>query len=242
MDFQEEKMNQKKSFVLYQDYQKHVEKLSDEDAGRLFKGIFTFIETGESPALSPVADMAFSFISAQLQRDLEKWQEVCKKRAEAGRKSGERRRAKRTDVPFAEQNQPERTDTVYETVTATDDETVSVYENETQNQPLQLQLQQKNSIPLKPERLPHPAKDEIAAFATAHHAEKYTEKFYAYYSRCGWMTKAGLPVQDWKELFLRWIEREKEPVPCCHTSGGKQQIPESPMADAYRSLIYNIDE
>ena len=59
----------KKSFILYNDYRKHIGMLSDEDAGRLFKAIYCLVNGEEPPELSPMAQMALSFISEQLERD-----------------------------------------------------------------------------------------------------------------------------------------------------------------------------
>ncbi len=77
---------EKKSFVMYADYEKHIARLSDEDAGELFKAIFTYVNTGEEVLLSPAADMAFSFMKERIDRDSEKWAVTCQKRSEAGKK------------------------------------------------------------------------------------------------------------------------------------------------------------
>ena len=79
---------EKKSFVMYADYEKHIARLSDEDAGELFKAIFTYVNTGEEVPLSPAADMAFSFMKERIDRDSEKWAATCQKRSEAGKKGG----------------------------------------------------------------------------------------------------------------------------------------------------------
>lgn len=62
-------MDGKNSFILYCDIGQHLELLSDEDAGLLFKGIVHYADTGEPPQLPPMAAMAFSFIRAQIDRD-----------------------------------------------------------------------------------------------------------------------------------------------------------------------------
>ena len=88
-------MNRKKSFILFADYRMHVNRLSDEAAGRLFKGILQYVE-GIEPQFPPTADvaadaavgMAFSFIKLQISRDLEKYEAVSRRRAEAGRLGG----------------------------------------------------------------------------------------------------------------------------------------------------------
>ena len=69
----------KQSFVLYVDYGQHLECMGDEEAGQLFKALFSYAESGKMPALSPVAGMAFSFIKAQLDRDAARYEAVCEK-------------------------------------------------------------------------------------------------------------------------------------------------------------------
>lgn len=101
---------EKKSFVMYADYQKHIARLSDGDAGKLMKAIFAYVNGSDEVQLSPAADMAFSFIKERIDHDTEKWNAICQKRSEAGKKSGESRRnkqtrTKRTSVPFVEQKQ-----------------------------------------------------------------------------------------------------------------------------------------
>ena len=86
-------MAKKKSFILYADYIKHIRRLSDEDAGRLFKAIFDYVNEGKLPDLDGMAAMAFSFIANQLDTDLQKYEETCKKRSENIKKRWEMAKA-----------------------------------------------------------------------------------------------------------------------------------------------------
>ena len=85
--------NKAKSFVLYTDYAKHIARLTDEEAGKLFLAIFEYAESGKIPEFSGALMMCFSFIADQIARDKEKYPDVCKKRAEAGRKGGKQKQA-----------------------------------------------------------------------------------------------------------------------------------------------------
>ena len=49
-------MKNKKSFIMYTDYQKHINRLSDEEAGRLIKAVLEYTNTSIEPELSPAAD------------------------------------------------------------------------------------------------------------------------------------------------------------------------------------------
>ncbi len=78
----------KNSFILYNSYREQINLLDDAECGRLFKALFAFNATGETPSLSGGAMMAFSFIASQMSRDAEEYEKVCEKRREAGKKGG----------------------------------------------------------------------------------------------------------------------------------------------------------
>ena len=130
-------MADKKSFVLYTEYEENLEELPDEELGQLFRAIFSYVNRGIVPDLSPSTRMAFSFIRKDLDRNQAKYEETCRRRAEAGIKSGEARRAKaknaeqsgtkRTNVQFVQQNEQAGTK-------RTDNDNVNDNENENDNE------------------------------------------------------------------------------------------------------------
>lgn len=87
--------NNKKSFIMYSNYRKFLEKLSDKDIADLIKAIFCFVEGEEVPELSPSAELCFIIISDQIKRDMEKYEKVCERRAIAGRLGGIKTQEKR---------------------------------------------------------------------------------------------------------------------------------------------------
>lgn len=97
--------NKRNSFVLYFDYSKHISLLSDQEAGKLFKALFQFGEHGTIPDFSGSLLMCFSFISSQMQRDKEKYIDICEKRAKAGRKGGKQKQANLANVNSVKQKQ-----------------------------------------------------------------------------------------------------------------------------------------
>lgn len=82
-------MAEKKSFILYLDYKTHFDLLTNEQKGVLINALFEFAENGELQQFEDkVVEMAFSFISIQMKRDKEKYDEVCERRREAGKLGG----------------------------------------------------------------------------------------------------------------------------------------------------------
>lgn len=81
-------MADKKSFVLYTEYEENLEELPDEELGQLFRAIFSYVNRGVVPELSASCRMAFSFIRKDLDRNQAKYEETCRKRREAGKQGG----------------------------------------------------------------------------------------------------------------------------------------------------------
>lgn len=116
-------MPKKKSFLMYSDQIKYIERLSNEEAGQVLKAVMQYANGVKSAPLSSEAELVFMFITMQIERDTEKWEEVSRKRSEAGKKSAQIRASKRrnsTNVNFVPTNS---TDTVNDTVTETETET-----------------------------------------------------------------------------------------------------------------------
>ncbi len=89
-------MTKKKSFVLYHDYLQHVGHLSNEEAGMLFKAILYYVNGMPHDLEGPVL-MAFSFISSQLERDLERYEARCQRNKEIALER-ERKKRESTNV------------------------------------------------------------------------------------------------------------------------------------------------
>jgi hypothetical protein len=75
----------KKSFVLYADLLHTVEKLTDEEAGKLFKHLLNYVNDN-NPESDRVTELVFEPIKRQLKRDLKKFEKIREKRSEAGKK------------------------------------------------------------------------------------------------------------------------------------------------------------
>lgn len=78
----------KKSFILYCDYLEHIQKLEDDEAGKLFKAILRYAAEGTTTELPGAAGMAFSFIKSQMERDDADYVAKCEKLRKNGAKGG----------------------------------------------------------------------------------------------------------------------------------------------------------
>lgn len=88
----------KKSFILYTDQLSIFEALTDDQAGRLIKHIYKYVNDENPVTDEQVINIAFIPIKQQLKRDLKKWENLSAVRSGYGRmggiKSGEVRKVK----------------------------------------------------------------------------------------------------------------------------------------------------
>ncbi|AZB01260.1 hypothetical protein EG359_17300 [Chryseobacterium joostei] len=134
----------KKSFVAYCDWENQLNLLSDDEAGKLFRHLLAYVND-KNPQFSDeerVLKMAFEPIRLQLKRDLDKYEEVKKKRSEAGRngglKSGESRsktkqtKPKEANASFGYKN--EANEAVNDNVTVNVNDNVILLKKETKEE------------------------------------------------------------------------------------------------------------
>lgn len=77
----------KNGFVLYKDIIHTAEKLTDEQAGILFKHILRYVND-QNPDCDYFTEVVFEPIKQALKRDLVKYEQTCLKRSENGKKGG----------------------------------------------------------------------------------------------------------------------------------------------------------
>lgn len=85
-----------------------------------------------------------------------------------------------------------------------------------------------------------PTIELIQAFAESESIQTDVKKFYDYYSARNWKNKNGKSIlNEWKIVLKRWGEQEG-----CYPESKKRQqnTPVSENAEAYASLILNLDE
>jgi hypothetical protein len=89
----------KKGVLVYADWMKLFEALEDDEAGKLIKHFFRYINDLDPKAPDRVTELSFISIEQTLKRDLKKWDKIRVKRSEAGIKSAEVRANKREQEP-----------------------------------------------------------------------------------------------------------------------------------------------
>jgi hypothetical protein len=111
----------KTSFVLYSDQRTLIDLLSNEQAGKLLKHIYAYVND-ENPICEDVLiNVAFEPIKQQFKRDLKKWERTKESRSKAGLASAEARKNKQnatkpTNVKYVQQSSTNSTVNVNDNV------------------------------------------------------------------------------------------------------------------------------
>lgn len=109
----------KKSFVAYCDWQETFEELSDEEAGKLVKHLFNYVNDKNPETSDKLTRMCFIPIKQSLKRDLKKYEKYVHKQSVNGKKGGRPKNptlSKKTQ-PFIEK--PKKADSVSVSVSDT---------------------------------------------------------------------------------------------------------------------------
>ena len=94
---------EKDSFILYTEQKEIINKLSDEQAGKLLKAIYEYTSNGEIPDLDLTLDIVFTQIRQTLDRNTNKWNQIKQRRSEAGKlgaKTKKQNEAKEANANF----------------------------------------------------------------------------------------------------------------------------------------------
>lgn len=189
--------NDKKSFVLYTDMAQHINLLTDEQAGQLLKGLFIYVKTDQAPVFDDgIIAMAFSFIRAQLDRDCEKYEQVCAKRREAGKQGGrpktnqKQTKAKKANGFSQKQSKAKKTDN----------------DTDTENENDILCGEDK---PPKQKRFLPPTVDEVESYCKERCSSVDAARFVDYYEAVGWYI-GKRKMKDWRAAVRSWERNAQE--------------------------------
>lgn len=184
----------KESFVLYTEQKEVVDSLSDENAGKLFKGIYEYV-SGSEPQFNNLLKFVFIPIRQQLDRNAQKYAEIKEKRRIAGTKGGKQKLANQANANFANQSQA--------------NQAVNVYDNVNDNVYLSKDKYKGNNTTSKKESFKKPTLEEIQTYCSERKNNVDAEKFFNYYTANGWKVGKN-PMKDFKAAVRTWEKNQNK--------------------------------
>lgn len=186
-----------KSFPVYLDYSKAVNKLSDAEAGQLFKALLEYADSGQDPQLEGSLYAVFAIMQNQLDRDTEKYVQKCERLRQNGSKGGRPVRDKEPngnqEKPNGYPKKPKKPDTDTDTVTDTVTDS---------------NIGSKAGKPPSRHRFTPPTVEEVRAYCTEKGYTVDPQRFVDYYTAIGWRVGKN-PMKDWKAAVRTWNGKEQ---------------------------------
>lgn len=211
----------KDTFVLRKENRVSIDRMSDADAGALFKAILAHADGDDidlENAAIPV-QILYPLIAGQIDRADAAYQETCDKRAEAGRAGGVAKagKAKQTVANDSKAKQ-----------TVANDSKPYHSEPEPDNDP---EPDDKRKAPTEPkekrQRFVPPTVEEVKAYADEKGLRVDAERFVSFYESKNWMVGKN-KMTSWKAAVSGWATRDKNESP--------PKARDDPLAGKYSAL------
>ena len=181
----------KNSFILYTEQKAVIDKLTDEQAGKLIKAIYAH-ETGEEMELDSILDLVITPFLTSLERNTEKYQ----KRVETNKKNIAKR-WNNDDTKNTNGNDGIQNDTNDTNGNDSDSVSDSVNEND-------LKENTKRKVFTKP------TVEEVKAYCAERKNNVNPDKFIDFYESKGWLIGKN-PMKDWKACVRTWEKGGSSP-------------------------------
>lgn len=188
----------KNSFLLHRDSLAVLDALTDEQAGKLFKAMATYHDTGEQPEDVLLKCILLPFIN-QWTRDAEKWERIANMRRSQGSKGGQAKASKSKQMVA---NGSKSKQTIAKPSKRSGNVNVSVSVSDNVN----------DNVSVKEKTTAYPTLDEVISFFTENgYTRDIAIKAYHYYAEAGWKDSRGEAVRAWKQKMRGvWFKDENK--------------------------------
>lgn len=198
-------MADKKSFVMYRSWGAAVAKMSDEQAGKLIKAIYSLQENPETATDDPAIEFVFEIIKEKMIEDTEAYEATCRRRSEAGKKGNE----SRWNGSNTEENSKCDKDiaNVANAINASQ-KVANVADTESDTD---MKCNEVPTVPIERgtrKRFASPSVDDVRVYCRERGNNVDPETFVDFYASKGW--KVGKePMKDWKACIRTWEKRDR---------------------------------
>ena len=199
---------QKDSFVFRKEWRDAISGLPDEVRLEIYEAIIEYGTSGKESDLKPMAMLAFNFAKTTLDRDAEKYDEIRRKRSEAGKKGGAK--VGNTNALKNKQNEQNKQMLTKQAKQAVNDILISSDEDN-ENNLIHSSLHSESEKKKKKEKFVKPTIDEIRAYCKENGYSLDAEKFWNYYESKGWIV-GKTPMKSWKAACGTWNRNQFDKI------------------------------
>lgn len=226
----------KKKIIVYADWLDMFEAMTDDEAGRLIKHFFRYVNDLNPKAPDRVTELVFEPIKAVLKRNLKHWENRVEQNRNNGIKGGRPKTENNPNKPngFLENRKKPDNDNDKDNVNDKDNDinNISLSTN------VSKEIEQQNvAQSQKSKRFIKPTLSDIEVFTQASNLNINPEQFFDFYESKDWMIGKN-KMKDWKAAARNWARRNTTPqqTPNNPTKTQKQNENEHHNAHALKHL------
>lgn len=178
----------KDTFILNTDLDEKTESLSDKEVGQVFRKILKYVKEEPLPKLEKHLEMVFSFIKVDLDKNLKKYEETCKRRKEA------------VQNRWNKANNTNEYNSIQMYTNDTDNDSDNEYDNESSKEDKKEKINKKK-------KFVKPTLEEVSAYCLERNNKVDAQRFIDYYEANGWKVGRN-SMKDWKAAIRTWEKND----------------------------------
>ena len=194
-------MTNRKSFIIHKDSLDILDKLSDEQAGKLFKAIYFYQKTQKMPQLDFALDLVFTSFFNQFKRDDENYKITCEARKIAGSKGGQKKVANASNCL---QKVANLADSKNESESDSKNKSDQEYIINSNNILIEKNITKKEKV----KNFVKPTIDELIDYCNQNVFNVDPNQFIDHYESVGWKVGKN-PMKDWQATARNWHRNSK---------------------------------
>lgn len=212
-------MNNRKAFVFYKEWKEAIKDLPDDIRLEIYESIIEYAATGDIQGLKPMAKVAFNFIKADIDRDIEKYVSMAERNKSNGNKGGRPKTQNNPENPvgFSEtQNNPSKPKKAVEEEVEVEDyisplspngdiSPLELPEAEKSENPILSSNQKKEKSCAKKEirEIIPPSLEMVSEYCKERNNNVDPWRFINFYAAKGWMIGKS-KMKDWQAAVRTW--------------------------------------
>lgn len=229
----------KKKIIVYADWLDMFEAMTDDEAGRLIKHFFRYVNDKNPIAPDRVTELVFEPIKAVLKRNLKHWENRVEQNRNNGIKGGRPKTENNPNKPngfFDNRKKPDN-DNDKDNDNVNDKDNV-ILNNTSLSTNVSKEVKQQAAKSQKPIRFIKPTISDIEVFTQASNLNLNPDHFFDFYESKDWMVGKN-KMKDWKAAARNWARRNStttQQTPSNNLKTQKQNENEHHNAHALKHL------
>ena len=201
----------KKKIIVYADWLDMFEAMTDDEAGRLIKHFFRYVNDLNPKAPDRVTELVFEPIKAVLKRNLKHWENRVEQNRNNGTKGGRPKTENNPNKPngFLDNRKKPDNDNDKDNDNVNDKDNV-ILNNTSLSTNVSKEVEQQAAKSQKHIRFIKPTISDIEVFTQASNLNLNPDHFFDFYESKDWMVGKN-KMKDWKAAARNWARRNETP-------------------------------